>query len=40
VNNTTFDTTVSNALNVTAQWGTASSGNNIYSDIFILNKIY
>jgi hypothetical protein len=40
VNNTTFDTTVSNALNVTAQWGNASSGNNIYSDIFILNKIY
>jgi hypothetical protein len=40
VNNTTFDTTVSNALNVTAQWATASSGNNIYSDIFILNKIY
>jgi hypothetical protein len=40
VNNTTFDTTVSNALNVTAQWSTASSGNNIYSDIFILNKIY
>jgi hypothetical protein len=40
VNNTTFDTTISNALNVTAQWATASSGNNIYSDIFILNKIY
>jgi hypothetical protein len=40
VNNTTFDTTISNVLNVTAQWGTASSGNNIYSDIFILNKIY
>ena len=40
VNSTTFDTTISNALNVTAQWGTASSGNNIYSDIFILNKIY
>jgi hypothetical protein len=40
VNSTTFDTTISNALNVTAQWATASSGNNIYSDIFILNKIY
>jgi hypothetical protein len=40
VNNTTFDTTISNVLNVTAQWGSASSGNNIYSDIFILNKIY
>jgi hypothetical protein len=40
INNTTFDTTISNALNVTAQWGSASSGNNIYSDIFILNKTY
>jgi hypothetical protein len=40
VNSTIFDTTVSNALNVTAQWSTASSGNNIYSDIFILNKVY
>jgi hypothetical protein len=40
VNNTTFNTTTSNILNVTAQWGTASTGNNIYSDIFILNKTY
>jgi hypothetical protein len=40
VNNTTFDTTISNVLDVTAQWGAASTGNNIYSDIFILNKIY
>lgn len=40
VNNTTFDTTISNILDVTAQWGTASTGNNIYSDIFILNKTY
>ena len=40
VNNTTFDTTISTTLDVTAEWGTASAGNNIYSDIFILNKIY
>ena len=40
VNNTTFDTTISNVLNVTAQWGSANAGNNIYSDIFILNKTY
>ena len=40
VNNTTFDTTISNTLDVTAQWGSASTGNNIYSDIFILNKTY
>ena len=40
VNNTTFDTTISNTLDVTVQWGDASASNQIYSDIFILNKIY
>ena len=40
INNTTFNTTIPNALNVTAQWQTASTGNNIYSDICILNKTY
>jgi hypothetical protein len=40
VNSTTFDTTISNTLDVTAQWGAASTGNSIYSDIFILNKTY
>jgi hypothetical protein len=40
VNNTTFDTTIPTTLDVTAQWQTASTGNNIYSDIFILNKTY
>lgn len=40
VNNTTFDTTVSNTLDITVEWGSASTGNNIYSDIFILNKTY
>jgi hypothetical protein len=40
VNNTTFSTTISNVLDVTAQWGSANAGNNIYSDIFILNKTY
>ena len=40
VNNTTFNTTISNTLNVTAQWGSADPLNSIYSDIFILNKIY
>jgi hypothetical protein len=40
VNNTTFDTTISNTLDITVEWGAASTGNNIYSDIFILNKIY
>jgi hypothetical protein len=40
VNNTTFNTTVSNTLNITVEWGSASTGNNIYSDTFVLNKIY
>jgi hypothetical protein len=40
VNNTTFDTTIPTTLDVTAQWQNASTGNTIYSDIFILNKIY
>jgi hypothetical protein len=40
VNNTTFDTTVNNTLDVTVQWGSTAAGNSIYSDIFVLNKIY
>lgn len=40
VNNTTFDTTVSNTLGITVEWGAANAGNSIYSDIFILNKTY
>lgn len=40
LNNTTFDTTIGNTLNITAQWGSVSALNNIYSDVFVLNKIY
>lgn len=40
VNNTTFDTTISNVLDVTVQWGSNNVTNNIYSDIFVLNKVY
>lgn len=40
VNNTTFDTTISNTLNITVEWGAANVGNSIFSDIFILNKTY
>ena len=40
INSTTFDTTISNTLDVTAQWSSNSALNSIYSDIFILNKIY
>ena len=40
VNNTTFDTTTPNALNITAQWTAANTNNSIYSDIFTLYKTY
>ena len=40
VNNTTFDTTVSNTLVITAQWNTNNAGNSIYSEIFTLSKTY
>jgi hypothetical protein len=40
INNTTFDTTINNTLNITAEWGVANVANSIYSEIFVLNKIY
>lgn len=40
INSTTFDTTVSNTLGVTVQWGSNNAGNSIYTDVFVLNKIY
>lgn len=40
INNTTFNTTISNTLNITAQFSSNNAANSIYSDIFILNKIY
>jgi hypothetical protein len=40
VNNTTFNTTIPNTLNVTAQWSSNSADNSIYSDVFVLNKVY
>jgi hypothetical protein len=40
VDSTNFDTTVPNILDITVQWGAENAGNSIYSDIFILNKIY
>ena len=40
VNNTTFDTTIDNALDVTVQWGTTDTENAIYSEYFVLNKVY
>jgi hypothetical protein len=40
VNSTTFNTTIGNTLNITAQFSSNSALNSIYSDIFVLNKIY
>lgn len=35
-----FDTTVANTLVITAEWGTASTGDIIYSELFTLTKTY
>lgn len=40
VNNTTFETTIINTLDVTAQFSSNSANNSIYSDFFVLNKIF
>jgi len=40
LNNTTFDTTSSNTLNITAQWSVASPNNSITTENFNLYKIY
>jgi hypothetical protein len=40
LNNTSFDTTSSNTLNLTAQFSSTNSANFIYSEFFILNKTY
>ena len=40
VNDFNFDTTVDNTLLVTAQWGSTDPLNSIYSDVFVLQKIY
>jgi len=39
-NNTTFNTTISNTLDITGQWSTLDATNVLYSEIFILSKIY
>lgn len=40
INSTTFDTTVINTLEVTAQWSSSNAGNTMYSEIFTLTKTY
>jgi hypothetical protein len=40
VTTTIFDTTVLNALSITAEWGAASASNKIQSQNFVLTKVY
>lgn len=40
INEDTFDTTIYNTLDITAQWEDASTLNSIHSEIFTLNKIF
>lgn len=40
VNSTTFNTTINNTLDLTCEFSSNSPLNSIYSDIFVLNKIY
>jgi len=40
IQNTSFDTTISNTLNITAQWGAASVLDSIYTSVFNLYKIF
>lgn len=40
VNNTTFDTTTTNTLNITLEFGTNNVQNSIYTDFFVLQKVY
>jgi hypothetical protein len=40
LNNTTFDTTLNNTLDITVEWGSSNSNNKIYSDIFNLIKTF
>jgi hypothetical protein len=39
-NNTTFNTTISNTLDITAQWGSANAANQITSTIFYLKQVF
>jgi hypothetical protein len=39
-NSTTFNTTINNTLEITAQWGSANLNNIIYSQICTLNKTF
>lgn len=40
ISNTVFDTTVTNVLSITAEWGLAKIANKIQSQNFVLTKVY
>ena len=40
LNNTTFDTTILNTLDITWEWATASASNSITTDVVNLRKTY
>lgn len=40
INDVTFDTTIDNTLDITAQWANASTSNIIFSETFVLNKTF
>jgi hypothetical protein len=40
INNSTFDTTIPNTLDITVQFSSDNPLNLIYSDLFVLNKIF
>lgn len=40
INNTTFNTTISNTLSITGQWGVADPVDSIYTELFTLFKTY
>lgn len=40
INNTTFNTTIGNTLDITAEWGSNDPQNSIYSEVFTLTKTY
>jgi hypothetical protein len=40
LNSTDFDTTILNTLEITAEWGSANAANSIFSEYFVLTKIY
>lgn len=40
INNTTFATTISNTLEITAEWGSTNASNSMYSEVFTLYKTF